>query len=72
MAGIDSMDVLKQNLRIARTFKPMSEDELSALMARIKPVAGDGRHERFKTTQFFDAPYHQRQHGLTKEQVEGT
>jgi predicted aldo/keto reductase-like oxidoreductase len=71
VTGIDSMDVLRQNVRIAREFKPLSKDELRSLVAKVKPVACDGRHERFKSTQFFDAPYHQKQHGLTKEQVEG-
>jgi predicted aldo/keto reductase-like oxidoreductase len=65
VAGIDSMDVLKQDIAIARSFKPLAGDELEAALARIKPVAGDGRHERFKSTQFFDSPYHQMQHGLT-------
>jgi len=36
---------------------------------RVKDAASDGRHERFKSTQFFDGPYHQKQHGLTPEQV---
>jgi hypothetical protein len=65
VAGIDSLDVLKQDIAIARSFKPLAGDELEAALARIKPVAGDGRHERFKSTQFFDSPYHQMQHGLT-------
>jgi len=34
-------------------------------------IEGDGRHERFKSTQFFDGPHHQKQHGLTKADVEG-
>jgi len=71
VSGIDSMDVLKQNLAIARAFKPLGEDEKKELLAKVKPHAGDGRHERFKSTQFFDGPYHQQQHGLTKEKVEG-
>jgi uncharacterized protein len=61
------MDVLKQNIGIARAFRPLTGDELQALLARIKPVAGDGRHERFKSTQAFDSVYHQQQHELTKE-----
>jgi uncharacterized protein len=68
--GIDSMDVLKQNIGIARSFKPLAGDELQALLARVKPVAGDGRHERFKSTQFFDSDHHRNQHGMTKEQIE--
>jgi uncharacterized protein len=72
VSGIDSMDVLKQNLAIARNFKPPAETDLKKLTDRVKDVAGDGRHERFKSTQFFDGPYHQKQHGLTPQQVQGT
>jgi predicted aldo/keto reductase-like oxidoreductase len=71
VVGIDSMEVLKQDLATARSFKPLAGAELDRLLAKVKPVAGDGRHERFKSTQFFDGPYHQKQHGLTREQVEG-
>jgi hypothetical protein len=70
VVGIDSMEVLRQDLAIARAFKPFDQATLAKLLARVKAVAGDGRHERFKSTQFFDGPYHQLQHGLTKKQVE--
>jgi len=65
VVGIDSMDVLKQDIANARAFKPMAETELKAFVERVKPVASDGRHERFKSTQVFDGPYHQKQHGFT-------
>jgi predicted aldo/keto reductase-like oxidoreductase len=71
VVGIDSMKVLEQDLAIARGFKPLSEQEQARLQEKVKVVAGDGRHERFKSTQFFDGPYHQEQHGLTKKHVEG-
>src|SRR5262249_38668602 len=45
ITGIDSLDVLNQNLAIARAFKPLTGAELEALLAKVKPVAGDGRHE---------------------------
>ncbi len=64
VVGIDSMEVLKQDLATARAFKKMNAEELRKLTARVKEVAGDGRHERFKSTQFYDGPYHQKQHGL--------
>jgi predicted aldo/keto reductase-like oxidoreductase len=64
VVGIDSMDVLKQDIRIAREFKPMAGEELERLLAKVKPHAGDGRHERFKSTIDFDGPYHRRQHGF--------
>jgi predicted aldo/keto reductase-like oxidoreductase len=72
VVGIDSMKVLEQDLKIARAFKPLDESALKKLVAKVKDVAGDGRHERFKSTQFFDGPYHQRQHGLTPKDVQGT
>ena len=71
VVGIDSMEVLKQDLAVARGFKPLSEAEQAKLLERVKPVAGDGRHERFKSTQLFDGPYHRKQHGLTEEEVKG-
>jgi hypothetical protein len=72
VVGIDSMEVLRQDLATARSFKPLTGERLEKLLAKVAPVAGDGRHERFKSTQFFDGPYHQKQHGLTKELIEGT
>jgi len=71
VCGIDSMDVLKQDLGIARNFKPLSEEELNTIREKVKVVAGDGRHERFKSTQLFDGPYHRIQHGLTEKEVKG-
>jgi uncharacterized protein len=64
VVGIDGMDILKQDIENARKFKPMTEAELKALLEKVKPVATDGRHERFKSTQFYDGPYHQKQHGF--------
>ncbi len=72
VCGIDSMEVLKQDIGIARNFKPLSEEELKQLRDKVKAVAGDGRHERFKSTQFYDGIYHRKQHNMTKEDVEGT
>jgi hypothetical protein len=64
VTGIDSMAILQQNLKIAREFKPFEKAELDALFKRVKPQAGDGRHERFKSTIDFDGPYHRKQHAF--------
>jgi len=64
VSGIDSMDVLRQNLKVARDFRPLQGEELERLLAKVKPAAGDGRHERFKSTIDFDGPYHRKQHGF--------
>jgi predicted aldo/keto reductase-like oxidoreductase len=64
VVGIDSMDTLKQDVAMARSFKKLTEEEKDRLRDRVKEVAGDGRNERFKSTQIYDGPYHQKQHGL--------
>jgi predicted aldo/keto reductase-like oxidoreductase len=65
VTGIDSMETLEQNIGIARSFEPLTGEELQTLLARVEPVAGDGRHERFKSTQAFDSGYHRKQHGFS-------
>jgi aryl-alcohol dehydrogenase-like predicted oxidoreductase len=69
VVGIDSRQVLEQNLRIGQSFTPMTANEQSALQARVRHLAGDGRHETFKSTQLHDGPYHRAQHGLTEAEV---
>jgi aryl-alcohol dehydrogenase-like predicted oxidoreductase len=69
VVGIDSMEVLKQDIGIARRFPSISAENLDKVIARVRSIAGDGRHERFKSTQFFDGIYHRRQHGITEQDV---
>jgi aryl-alcohol dehydrogenase-like predicted oxidoreductase len=71
VVGIDSMKVLQQDVAIARRYPALNAEALEKLIARVRPLAGDGRHERFKSTQFFDGVYHRRQHGLTEKEVQG-
>ncbi len=63
ISGIDSPTVLEQNLAIARNFQPMSPQEMDALRERCRPIAADGRMERFKTTKFYDGDLGREQHG---------
>jgi len=62
--GINTMEHLKQDVALARNFKPMTAAEKEALLARVREEAGDGRHELFKSSQRFDGPHHRRQHGF--------
>ncbi len=64
VSGMISMDELKKNVAVARNFKPFEAEELEKLLAKVKPHAGDGRHERFKSTIDFDGPFHRKQHGF--------
>jgi len=61
------MEQLKQDIAIARNFKPMTAVEKKALLARTKDEATDGRHELFKSSKAFDSPHHRRQHGFELE-----
>src|SRR5205814_165149 len=45
ISGIDSLAVLRQNLAIARGFKPMTSEEMAALNRRCLALAGDGHLE---------------------------
>jgi len=65
--GVISMEQLRHNIAIARSFKPMTAAEKSALLARTKDQATDGRHELFKSSKIFDSPYHRKQHGFDLE-----
>ena len=62
VAGILTMEELKAEVAIARDFKPLSDAEKEELLEKAAPVAGDGRHELFKSTQQFDGPHHRKQH----------
>jgi predicted aldo/keto reductase-like oxidoreductase len=64
VSGIDSEKVLEQNLKIVREFKPMTADEKAAVETKVRPYAGDGRFELFKTSKVFDSQVHRKQHGF--------
>lgn len=65
VSGIDSPQVLKQNLDIARRFTPMTVAEMDGLRARVAMFAMDGRYELFKSTNRYDGPIGRQQHGIS-------
>jgi len=69
ICGIDSLDVLRQNVGIARGFRPMSPQEMQALRERCRPASGDGHHELFKTTKKYDGKVGREQHGYPPSEV---
>jgi uncharacterized protein len=62
VSGIDSLRVLRQNLRVARGFEPYAEQEMQALRERFAEHAADGRFELYKTTAKFEGPPGRKQH----------
>jgi aryl-alcohol dehydrogenase-like predicted oxidoreductase len=57
ITGCDSLPVLEQALRAARSFRPLSQAEVAALLARTAPAAQEGKYELYKTTHHFDGTY---------------
>src|SRR5881392_2922920 len=58
ITGIDSVKVLDQALEAAKTFKPMSKETVTRLLARTAAAAARGRFELFKTGNRYDGTAH--------------
>jgi aryl-alcohol dehydrogenase-like predicted oxidoreductase len=54
VSGMDSIEVMQQNLKIADGFTPITAEERAAILAKTAPKAGGGEFERFKTTDHFE------------------
>lgn len=52
--GCDSVERVHQAVEAARTFRPMDETEVAALLAKTATAAAKGEFEPFKTTHEFD------------------
>ena len=64
ISGMESMAVLKQNLEVARDFKPLSAAAMQKLRDACRFDASDGRWELFKTTKKYDGDLGREQHGF--------
>lgn len=65
--GLSSVEEVKEAIRIARNFKPLTATEKQTLLSKIKDVQSDGRYELFKTSKRYDSAYHRTQHGFAVE-----
>jgi aryl-alcohol dehydrogenase-like predicted oxidoreductase len=61
ISGMDSMDVLDQNLNILRDFQPLGEKQLAELREHGRRF-NDGRYELFKSTLKYDGDLGREQH----------
>ena len=55
ITGCDSIGILQQALEVARTFRPMSEAQVRAILAKTEKAASKGEFELFKTSSLFDS-----------------
>jgi uncharacterized protein len=68
VSGIDSMRVLKQNVKIAAGFTKLSPREMAAIRARVRDSADDGRFELYKTSAMHEGKIGREQHGFPSEE----
>ncbi|HEY3704628.1 MAG TPA: aldo/keto reductase [Terracidiphilus sp.] len=69
ISGMDSMEVLDQNLMILANFKPLGEADMNALREHGKQFC-DGRYELFKSSLKYDGDLGRQQHQFpTAEEV---
>lgn len=62
ISGIDSMEVLDQNLAVAVNFQPMDGAQMQSLRDRCRKLAADGRYELFTMTTKYDGKVGREQH----------
>jgi predicted aldo/keto reductase-like oxidoreductase len=67
VSGIDSVTVLRRNLKIARGFLPMSADERKAYEQGLADQALDGRFELYKSTAEHEGDVGRREHGFPSQ-----
>ncbi len=54
ITGIDDRRSMDQAFAVAKSFRPMAEPEMTALLSKTREAAAQGKYELFKTTAFFD------------------
>jgi aryl-alcohol dehydrogenase-like predicted oxidoreductase len=55
ITGIDSLKNLDQALEAVKTFRPLSSEQVAALLKRTAKAAAEGQYELFKTSNRFDS-----------------
>jgi predicted aldo/keto reductase-like oxidoreductase len=58
ITGCESMQILQQALDAARSFKPMSKEEVASLLDKTASASAKGEFELYKTSHNFDGTYH--------------
>jgi predicted aldo/keto reductase-like oxidoreductase len=57
VTGCDSVAIVEQALQAAMTFRPMTKQQVAALLAKTAQAASNGHFELYKTTHHFDGTY---------------
>ena len=70
ICGMDKIETLRDNLRVAQQFEPMGADEMQRVRERCAPTATDGRFELYKVSLAFDNPQARGAHGFPIDPVQ--
>jgi uncharacterized protein len=57
ITGCDSVQILRQALDAARSFRPMSKEQVANILAKTADAAKGGEFELYKTSHHFDGTY---------------
>jgi aryl-alcohol dehydrogenase-like predicted oxidoreductase len=58
ITGCDTLPILQQALKVARAFRPLSREQVAALLAKTEKAARSGEFELYKTAHNFDGTFH--------------
>jgi hypothetical protein len=64
ITGMEKLDVLRQNLKVAQGFEPLMPAEMDVLRDRCREHAADGHFELYKVSLKFDNPEARLAHGF--------
>jgi predicted aldo/keto reductase-like oxidoreductase len=64
ITGMETVEIVRQNLAIARTFAPLSSDQLAEIERNVASSAADGRFEMYKTSIAYDNIVTREVHGM--------
>ena len=54
ITGCESVANVEQAIDAAKTFKPMTKEQVASILAKTAPAASAGRFEGYKNTLMFD------------------
>jgi len=58
ITGIERTEQLDQAFEAVKTFQPMTTEQVTSLLAKTRPLAAEGKYERFKSSHAFDSTFH--------------
>lgn len=64
ISGMETMERLRTNAKIATDFKPLTDEEKKNILEKTRQVAMTGEYEPFKTSRMFDGPVGRKLHGV--------